>query len=265
MKMKSFLFVCAAALSCAALSCVSNPQIKQTGSFFTTVYGETVPAFADSSSDAELDVSLTLIDARDAALRDMVRSVLYGGQPPEAYAAKIIEDWKTTYTLTLEENSEWGVDQSWNYNEEHTVQITGRWAVVSQNIYMYQGGAHGNGETAYLTFDTQTPHLLTLNDIIPVENIPRLTAAIDRALRAFSRSEYGTLISEGAPLSSGIYFEDTFQTEDFYPARDGLHFQWDPYALAAYAFGVIDVAIDWKDLADILTPAGAELAAEYSR
>lgn len=265
MKTKSTLFVLIAALSCAALSCAGSPPPKQTGPFFTGIYGETVPAFADSSSDAELDVSLTLLDAKETALRDVLRSALYGGQPPAQYAAKIIEDWKTTYTLTLEENSEWGADQSWSYNEEHGVEITGPYAVISQNVYMYQGGAHGNTVTAYLTLDTKTPRLLSFEDIILRENFPRLSAYIDQGLREFSRSGYDTPIPAGSPLSSGIYFEDTIPLGDFYPARDGLHFQWDPYEIAAYTYGVIDITVGWNDLAEILSPAGAELAAAYSR
>jgi hypothetical protein len=261
----NFLPALIVALSCIALSCAGSPSAKQTGPFFITAYGETVPASADSSSDAELDVSLMLIDAKETALRDLIRTTLYGGQAPAQYAAKIIDDWKATYTLTLEENNEWDTDQSWNYNEEHGVDIAGPYAVISQNIYMYQGGAHGNAATAYLTLDTKAPRLFSLEDLIPKGNFTQLLVSIDRELRAFSRTEHNTPIPDGSPLSSGIYFEDTIPLEDFYPARDGLHFQWDPYEIAAYAYGVVDIAVNWKDLAEILSPAGAELAAAYSR
>jgi hypothetical protein len=255
-----------AALFCVMISCKSGAQARQSGPFFTTVFGETVPAFSDSSSaDAELDISLTLIDAKETALKNLIRPELYGGQSPQEYAEKLIDDWKTTYTLTLEENSEWGFDQSWTYNEEHDAKLDEPYAVISRNIYQYQGGAHGLAGTDYLTIDTRTPRLVSLDEIIPKDNSPRLDVLIEKELRALSQKEYDTPIPPGLPLSAGIYFEDTIQPADFYPKRDGLHFQWDTYEIAAYAFGAIDIVIGWKDLADILSPAGADMAAAYSR
>jgi hypothetical protein len=259
------LAVTLAAFSCMAVSCAGGGRARQSGPFFTVTFGETVPAFSDSSSDAELDVSLTLLDSAEPALKRLVREALYGGLSPEDYARAILDDWKTPYPLPLEENSDWGADQSWSYEESAAAEITGPYAVISRSLYQYHGGAHGFSYTSYLTLDMRTALPLGLRDIIPEENASRLAVLIDRELRAFSEHERDIPIPPGSPLSSGFYFEDTVEPSDFYPARNGILFHWNIYEIAPYAAGAVDIMLGWKDLAGILSPAGADMAAAYGR
>jgi hypothetical protein len=238
----------------------------ETGPFFITVYGETVPAFEDSSlSDAELDLSFSLADVSEERLAPVVRGALYGGTSVESYALKVIDDLKTAYLETLSENSNWGVDQSWSYSEEHTVLVKSHYAVVSQSRYEYMGGAHGNGSVSYHVFDLEVPCRLTLADIINKNKQDALDALVDRKLRALSEETNGESLPDSLPLSAGIYMADKPMAEDFFPSSKGLHLQWDPYEIAAYAFGGIEVVLDWGELDKILSAEGQKLAAVYSR
>lgn len=249
------------------VSCTGLPGTAgKTGPFFITVYGETVPAFEDSSlSDAELDLSFSLADVSDEQLMPVVRGALYGGTSAESYALKVIDDLKTAYLETLSENSNWGVDQSWSYSEEHTVGVRGHYAVVSQSRYEYMGGAHGNGSVSYHVFDLEIPRRLALADIIDKNKQDDLDALVDRRLRSFSEETSGESLPARLPLSAGIYMEDKPRAEDFFPDTKGLHLQWDPYEIAGYAFGGIEVVLGWNELDGILSAEGRKLAAVYSR
>ena len=264
-------FLAGAVLLAALVSCAGGPQgsgsrTVTSGPFFITVYGETVPAFDDSAlAEAEMDISLALADTEQTPLSGIVRSALYGGQTAEEYAAKVLDDWKTTYRATLDENNAWGFDQSWGYNEEHAVQINGPYAVVSQSIYHYMGGAHGNQLVRYYVFDMSAPKQLAVGDLVSAESFSKLTDYVNRKLRRYSETVGGKPLPDRLPLTAGIFNEETAGLDDFYPAGEGLHIQWDPYEIAAYAYGSIEVVISWEELTGILSPDGLRLAEAFNR
>ncbi|MDR1507639.1 MAG: RsiV family protein [Treponema sp.] len=240
--------------------CAGSPKTSAGNAlFFTTTYGETVPASDDS--DNTLELSFTLVDSRDERLKEFVRSLLYSGRSPEDYAAKITDDLKTTYILTLEENSDWGLDQSWSYNEGQEVLVKGPYALVTQAVDVYQGGAHPNYNTFHYVLDTQAPGQLGLKDIITEDGMQNLPGLMDRELRLFSGEAGKIPLPPGQPLSSGIYFDDSVDPADFFPAADGLHFTWNPYEIAAYVYGIIEITVGWDELS--LTGEGEKLAAAF--
>ncbi|MDR2144531.1 MAG: RsiV family protein [Treponema sp.] len=242
-------------------ACATAPKTAGNGLFFTVTRGETVPAAEDQENALEL--SFTLVDSKESRLGAFVRDLLYSGQSAEEYAAKITDDLKTTYRLTLEENSEWGYDQSWEYTEEQEVSVAGPYALITRQNFIYEGGAHPDYATLYYVLDVKTPRALSLEDIIAEKNQPGFYALINRELRRHSDELTDQPLSPEAPLSAGIYFEDSVTPVNFYPAAEGLHLQWNPYDIAAYVFGVIDITIPWNELADLLSPEGTSLAAAW--
>jgi hypothetical protein len=259
LKIRFMIFVLAAAILSA---CATAPKPSGNGPFFTVTYSETVPA-AEGSENA-LELSFSLVDTKKNPLGEVVRSFLYGGLSAEDHAARVTDELKTTYHLTLEENSEWGFDQSWSYDEEIKAAVTGRYAVITQAVSIYQGGAHGLYTVVPYVLDVETSKVFSLEDIIAEKGRTGFYALMDRELRRYSNEKSETPLSPGAPLSSGIYFEDSVTPPNFYPAADGLHLQWNPYDIAAYVFGIIDITFAWNELADLLSPEGTSLAATYS-
>jgi hypothetical protein len=247
-------------LTAALLSaCATAPKPAQDKSFFTVTYGETV-SMAENPENA-LELSFTLVDSEESRLGEFVRSLLYSGQSAEEYAAKITDDLKTTYRFTLEENSEWGYDQSWEYTEEQEVAVTGSYALITRHSFIYEGGAHPDYTSSYYVLDIRTPKAFSLEDIITEEGLPNFYALINRELRRYSDKLTDRPLSPGAPLSAGIYFEDSIAPANFYPAADGLHLLWNPYEIAAYVYGKIEITLDWDEL--LLSPEGTALAAAY--
>ncbi|MDR2143506.1 MAG: RsiV family protein [Treponema sp.] len=247
-------------ISAFIFACATVPA-RNDGLFFTVTYGETVPP-AEGSEDA-LELSFVLVDSEKVPLGELVRSFLYGGLSAEDHAAKVTDDLKTTYRLTLEENSEWGFDQSWTYDEEIKTAVTGPYAVITRAMYVYQGGAHGDQTVVPYVFDVETPKKIGLDDIIAKESRSGFYGIMNRELRLYSDAKSELPLFPEAPLSSGIYFEDTVMPSNFYPAADGLHLQWNPAEIAAYVFGVIDITLGWDELANLLSPEGAAMAAVY--
>jgi hypothetical protein len=242
-------------------ACASIPKPAGNGYFFTVTYSETVSAPEDPENTLEL--AFTLLDTEKCWLSEFIRSLLYGGQSAEEYAAKITDDLKTTYRFTLEENSEWGFEQSWSYEEEQKVTVTGSYALITRHSFIYEGGAHPNYSTLYYVIDLETPKAFSLEDIIAEEGWPNFYGFIDRELRLYSNKLTDQSLPPGAPLSAGIYFEDSATPVNFYPAADGIHLQWNPYEIAAYVYGEIEITLSWDEL--LLSPAGTALAAAYRR
>ncbi|MDR0403547.1 MAG: RsiV family protein [Treponema sp.] len=252
---------CFAVFALAFLSaCVTAPRPAEDRLFFILNYGETVPAPEDSENALEL--SFSLVDSKDGQIGELLRALLYGGQSVEEYAAKITDDLITTYRLTLEENSEWGFDQSWNYSEEQEFSVTGSYALIARHSFVYTGGAHPNYSTLYYVLDLKTPKALGLEDIIAEEGLAGFHTAVDRELRRYSDELTDQPLSPETSLSGGIFFEDSAVPANFYPAADGLHLHWNPYEIAAYVYGEIEISLDWDEL--LLSPEGTALAAAYT-
>jgi hypothetical protein len=249
-----FVFVLVSLFACASV-----PKPAGNGFFFIVSSGETVSAPEDPEDT--LDLSFTLLDTKKCWLIEFIHDLLYGGLSAEEYAAKITDDLKTTYRLTLEENSEWGFEQSWSYEEEQKVSVTRSYAVITRHTFIYEGGAHPNYSTLYYVIELETPKTFGLKDIITEEGWANFYALIDRELRLYSDGLTDQPLPPEAPLSAGIYFEDNVTPANFYPAVDGLHLQWNPYEIAAYTYGEIEITLGWDEL--VLSPEGMALAAAY--
>jgi hypothetical protein len=248
-------------ISVSLFACAGVPKPAGNRIFFTTTYSETVSA--PEGSEDTLEVSFTLLDTKKCWLTEFIHDLLYSGQSAEEYAAKVTDDLKTTYRLTLEENGEWGFEQSWSYEEEHEASVKGSYAILTRHNFTYTGGAHPNYSTLYYVIELETPKTLGLEDIITKEGLPNFYGYIDRELRLYSDGLTEQPLPPGAPLSAGIYFEDNVTPVNFYPAADGLHLQWNPYEIAAYTYGEIEITLKWDEL--LLSPEGTALAAACRR
>ena len=96
--------------------------------------------------------------------------------------------------------------------------------------YWYCGGAHGSTTVTVLTIDRKTGREMTLEDFIPKEK----HAALQRALRTGAIQKLG---------SEERLLDEVNVIDNFYVAADGLHFIYNQYEIAAYAYGQIEVVI----------------------
>jgi hypothetical protein len=196
-----------------------------------------------------LDISLNLVDGKEASLQSLIRGLLYGNASPEQYAQEILKIGENSYG---------------NYAEEHTLVSAGSFAVISRIISIYEGGAHPNYTVESYVIDLEQLRRLEIDDIIIKEGFSNLNTFIDGELRLFSEEQTGEELPPWEPLSKGIFFEDTIPPlTNISPGTKGLSFHWNPYAMAPYSSGIVEVTIPWNLLEDLLSPRGRDLEAAF--
>ncbi|MCL1927877.1 MAG: DUF3298 and DUF4163 domain-containing protein [Treponema sp.] len=252
----------------ALVSCASSQDLNdRTGSdsFFFTKYTQVIPAFESRPvPDAQMDISLTLVAAREAKLSKLICFLLYDGMSAKQYAEQIFSDYKKEFREYADDVGEEQV-RSWSYEEEHAVEVCGSYAVVSKNFYVYTGGAHGGYGTTHYVIDMNAPDRLTLNDIIDKAGFAKLKPFVDRELRLYSQEVTGEPLPPNLPLWEGIYIEADFELDDFYPTEIGLAFFWNVYEITPYAAGPVNVTVSWIELDGILNTKGRELARAFKK
>ena len=259
-----------AALFCLALiTCTSSQTAGKADPFFFNKYAQTIrPASGNkSTANAKMELTFYLTDSKQADLAKVIYSALYGGLTPGEYANKVTESSKNVYleeTTGLEIDPDWIEIFQWEYEEEHSIEVTGPYAVITRKIYEFLGGAHGYTGISTHVINTGIPELLSLNDIISRTGFSSLMPLVMRELRLYSEQETGQHMGPNDPLSSGgLYLVDDIELRDWYPTKEGLCFFWNPYDISHYAAGHIFVKVSWNNLRGILGSKGAMLAGAY--
>jgi len=229
------------------------------------IYPFSAAAFETYEFYEELDgasYSASLIHVpEDHALFHVLRGVLYGGRSAEDYAAdslrSLADGFAEFHAGEAGDESEGDGQPGWYLEERSEVlaEADGM-AVVAFYRESYEGGAHPNHGTSYRLLDALYGGSLSLRDFIEPEAEGPILDWIDGELRSLFD------IGPDESLESGGLFIDRAElSEDFRPTADGLVFQWDPYEIAPYAFGDIEVLVPYGVFDGALAPRGAEWVA----
>ena len=125
-----------------------------------------------------------------------------------------------------------------------------RLLVLSQQLYAYSGGAHGNYQTSYTPVDLRTNTIIRLKDVLTPQGIK----ALEQLLADQFRADRG--LSPTDPLTEGGTFEDEIKpNENIYVTETGIRFSYAPYEIGSYATGQIDVFIPFSRLKQWVKPA----------
>jgi hypothetical protein len=244
-------------------ACAGLPKEALPEPFVRFSRRESIPAFEGKKPSADLNFSLVDVSL-PGELQGLVRDLLYKGEDAEAYTGKITGDFSRDYREVAAEDPNYV--QDWSYDEEQKLVLTGNYGVITRHISSYTGGAHPNWTAANYVVDLETPRRLRFSELITRAAYSNLSAIADRELRNFSETVTGEALPPGTPLSKGIYFEDSVTLpEDFYPTEKGLNFQWDPYEIAPYAVGGVEITLSWQELAHLLSPEGKKMAAAFGK
>jgi hypothetical protein len=259
-------FFLAALILQALVSCATSQEHGGAGGRFSfTKYTQDIPAFEGKTiPDAQMEISLNLITAREAKLSRLISFLLYDGMSAKQYAEQVFSNYKKEYREFADDMGEERTG-SWSYEEEHAVDIYGSYAVISMNFYVYTGGAHGGYGTSYYVINMNTPERLTLDDIIDKDGFTKLKPLVERELRLYSQEVTGEPLPLNLPLWEGIYLEADFEMDDFYPKESGLAFWWNVYELTPYAVGPVNVTVSWNELDGILSTKGISLAKAFKK
>ncbi len=120
---------------------------------------------------------------------------------------------------------------------------------VRFDSYAYTGGAHPNSTVSFYTFNRRTGRSLTLSDL--VADTTALRGIVERTFRTNQNLKPGESLDErGYFLQNGCLP---------FPAnvglgRKGMIFLYNPYEVAAYAVGPIELIVPYAQLKDVLRP-----------
>ncbi len=119
---------------------------------------------------------------------------------------------------------------------------------LSKEEYYYMGGAHPNSTTNFINFDLQSGNAIELTDIIEPGYQEQLNKIAEDIFRKKQGLEPGETLSD-----AGYWFEDDkFKLNDNFLIEEiGLLFVFNPYEVAAYAVGEIEVFIPIEKLEEI--------------
>lgn len=112
----------------------------------------------------------------------------------------------------------------------------------------YEGGAHGIQQLLTLNIDNRTGATVTLTDLLVPGYEGRLTELLLTALL----EKTGAKGIEALHERGYLYSMDMFASENFIVGTDGLTFVYNPYELAPYSEGRIELTVCYDDMDQIL-------------
>jgi hypothetical protein len=260
------LWYCAI-LSLALFACAGERKqdsqqeasLAQHNSYPKITINSVTPLFPDiGEKSPQMELSLSILDPKENTL---LQNLLYGGLGPKEYADRLIQDYKDFYLeLTAQEDISDlpSAVLDWAYAETHGFHTYSGLQVINRHKEYYTGGAHGMQEKDYFVLDLNEQEQLRLADLFLEDTKEILKIHVEDALRVYSELE------PGSPLSSGYYFEDSVDpSEDFYLNPQGIGFHWDPYEIAPYVVGPVEVIIPYGDMGDLFSPRGKILISQF--
>ncbi|WP_038077823.1 RsiV family protein [Treponema primitia] len=218
------------------------------------------PGAPDTSP--KMDIALSLFDITASGKR-FILDILYEGQNADEYANKRLYGYDKMYgemRLVAERIPDMPREAlNWFYNEAFKFSAgTSKVTVISREWEYYTGGAHGMRNRDYYVFSLDEKRQLTLNDILREDTKSDLNDLVEAALRKLME------IPDWIPLSEQGFFENSVdKLEDFFLNSQGLGFQWDPYEIAPYVMGLIEIVIPFDQLEGLFTERGLSLTKDF--
>jgi hypothetical protein len=209
-----------------------------------------------------LDISLSLLDITGfTVLQNNFRDIFYEGLSPSDYVnaftdAIILKYRASEYAEYQDQPQEY---MNWVYRETVALHSeTSAALVVSLDREYYTGGAHGMTERNYFVFDSGNGDRLLLADILKEDAMPALQKLAEGELRTAMN------IPAGLPLSEKGFFSGTLDIlYDFYIDSGGMGIQWDPYEIAPYSTGAIEILIPARLVESLLNAKGLALLKDF--
>lgn len=120
---------------------------------------------------------------------------------------------------------------------------------MKHETYVYTGGAHGLPSTLFYNLSRENGRLLALEDLLQPNARTSLLIIAEQVFRAEQEIPAGQSLQAG-----GFWFEnDVFALpENFTITNEGLLFLYNPYEIASYADGMIEVLVPFERIQALL-------------
>ena len=120
------------------------------------------------------------------------------------------------------------------------------------DMYTFEGGAHGYNQLLTLNFDKSTGKTVTLDVVLVPGYKVKLNALLQKALMEKADcKDINELHDKGYLFSMEMY-----PSNNFVLAQDGITFIYNPYEIAPYALGRIELTVSNADLEQLRKKKG---------
>ena len=194
---------------------------------------------------------------RMAAINETIARQLLGiegaglKEAADSFANKYTSDYVKNFAPLYREDRSDETKRAW-YEYHYNIMgeaSEGREGVLvyTATIDYYEGGAHGINQRIVMNFDNETGRLLTLADVFaPGYEQPLNELLQDALIEKVGAKDVKELREKGY-----LYSMDMFAPENFVLGEDEVTFIYNPYEIAPYAMGLIELVIDNDDLEDL--------------
>jgi len=156
-------------------------------------------------------------------------------------------DLKNLVDSNASEEVRKGIAYQYNSTFYHSVIFNdNNWLVLEDAVADYTGGAHGTYTATYQNLDISTSTSWHLDDII--KDTTMLKPLLETAVREYFK------IAPSEKLDSRLLVPDMPVSTNVYLTRSGLMFVYQPYEIASYADGLIQLFLPYPQLMPVLTP-----------
>lgn len=122
---------------------------------------------------------------------------------------------------------------------------------IQKNLYTYSAGAaHGLHGTGYYNIDLQGKGILSEGDLF----VDGYSTELTKIIQSHLLKTYDKKTAQELEQSEGIYVSDLTPNDNFAIGAKGLTYCYNPYEIAPYAMGIIEIFIPYEALTNILRP-----------
>ncbi len=190
-------------------------------------------------------------DAINNFVRSKLYSALIGEEQPNGLN-DLLRPYFEAYKEALQNNQNEGEDSiaAWKFNRRISVHTnTFKVFTLKHSESSYAGGAHPNSFTNYYHFNPKNGEQFTLASFFNKGYETKLTALAEKAFRKkLSISPNTSLEDEGFWFKNKVFT----LTENFWWDNEGIHFLYNPYEVAAYAVGAIEISVSYNTINELL-------------
>lgn len=112
--------------------------------------------------------------------------------------------------------------------------------ITEHGYYFYEGGAHGMYGSSYTHYDLQNKKIIRLEDL--------LTSQYKTVLAPI-------LLKKARELNISLLSDTVEPTENFLLSSTAITFLYQPYEIASYADGIVEIPVSYQEIKEILKPS----------
>ena len=182
-----------------------------------------------------------------------------GEKDLQTAAEKFTEDYTTSYKNTMlplynQDRADTAKIAWYEYHyiiDATTQQGTANTISYLATIDYYEGGAHGINQLITFNFDIATGKVITLADVFA----PGYESQLKNSLLKALKSKTGLNSMNELKEAGYLYSMEMFASENFILNDETITFVYNPYEIAPYAVGSIELVITYSEVSQILNPS----------